>query len=90
MFLNRTLKPVFVFVLVSVLALFLALLAFPQAAEAQPLMEAFKLAIDTTGGNVVAGDVITYTITLTNLGDATQVDDPAVNEFEDPIPANST
>jgi uncharacterized repeat protein (TIGR01451 family) len=90
MFLNRTFKPVFVFVFVSVLALSMALLAFPQAAAAQPLMESFKLAIDTTGGNVVAGDVITYYITLTNLGDATQVDDPAVNEFEDPIPANST
>ncbi len=53
-------------------------------------MEVFKLAVDANGGDVAAGDVFAYTVTLINAGDTAQADMPGINEFEDPIPGNSS
>ncbi len=71
----------------SVLALLLA--AFPAIVMAQPSIQAFKVALDVNGGAVMNGDVISYIVTITNTGDAAQVDDPALPELVDPIPAHA-
>jgi uncharacterized repeat protein (TIGR01451 family) len=41
------------------------------------------------GGDLKCGDTIKYTITISNIGTANQSDNPG-NEFEDPIPVNTT
>ncbi len=48
-----------------------------------------KTVQDTNGGNVEAGDILRYTITVSNTGTADQNDNPS-DEFEDYIPDNVT
>ncbi|MEJ5187561.1 MAG: hypothetical protein WHT46_10840, partial [Candidatus Geothermincolales bacterium] len=77
-------------VLCAFLPLALLFAAPPEKAQAAPLITAFKAAMDTGGGAVEPGDLITYYVVLSNLGDTKQADDSAVNEFEDVIPQNCT
>ncbi len=70
-----------------VLALLMA--AFPPAAMAQPSIEALKAAVDLNGGSIKNGDIINYLVTITNTGDAVQVNDAALHELVDPLPANT-
>jgi uncharacterized repeat protein (TIGR01451 family) len=48
-----------------------------------------KTAQDLNGEPVECGDIITYSVTLSNIGGVDQPDNPG-NEFEDAIPENST
>lgn len=56
-----------------------------------PVLVLDKTFIDVNGGNVEPGDILEYTVTVTNNRDANGNGDPANNNvLTDPIPANST
>jgi uncharacterized repeat protein (TIGR01451 family) len=52
-----------------------------------PLLTATK---EITGGDLTAGGTVVYTVTITNVGGATQPDDPADAELTDTLPAELT
>jgi uncharacterized repeat protein (TIGR01451 family) len=52
-----------------------------------PLLTATK---EITGGDLTAGGTVVYTVTLTNVGGATQPDDPDDPELTDTLPAELT
>ena len=54
-----------------------------------PEIKALKTWQDVNGGTVEPGDKIHYTITISNIGNITQPDNPG-DEFDDPVPDNTT
>ena len=54
-----------------------------------PHIEDPKIAEDLNGPPLLPGDIICYTLWINNTGDADSNDNPG-NEFEDPIPENTT
>jgi uncharacterized repeat protein (TIGR01451 family) len=74
--------------LVLALALALALAVFPGRARAAASIEAQKIGLDVNGGDIKGGDIINYTVTITNNGDVASLDN-AGPEFVDPIPAGA-
>lgn len=68
-------------------AAFIDNLRFSGYAEANII--ARKTVIDENGGEIEAGDILKYTITISNTGKAVQYDNPGP-EFVDYIPENTT
>jgi uncharacterized repeat protein (TIGR01451 family) len=61
----------------------------PAVCDAPPLTVAISATKAITGGDLEQGGTVTYTITLTNSGNAPQLDNPG-NEFTDTLPAGLT
>jgi uncharacterized repeat protein (TIGR01451 family) len=61
----------------------------PLKVELLPNITAHKVAIDVNGLTLLPGEVICYTVWINNTGNGSSLDNPG-NEFEDPIPSNTT
>jgi uncharacterized repeat protein (TIGR01451 family) len=59
------------------------------AAGAQGVSSTVIVGTKTASGNFVESGNVTYTVVLTNIGGATQLDNPG-NEFDDTLPAGLT